>query len=198
MLETIREYAGGCLQVSGEQDRIRRRHLDFFLALAEEAKTELELGFPSPTAEPRSSIAFERLELEHDNCRTGLDSARRLDERRLELRLVSALGPFWTIRGHLGEGRKRITDASSQGSGRPRKSAGSRAVVLRADGMLARRFQDRPRACGRGGCGLWATGDKSGVAKSLILLSVPSMGEGEFGRAKAFPGKEPIDLREVR
>jgi len=40
MLETIREYAAERLAESSDGDAIRRRHGEFFLALAE----ELELG----------------------------------------------------------------------------------------------------------------------------------------------------------
>jgi predicted ATPase/DNA-binding SARP family transcriptional activator len=186
MLETIREYAGECLQVSGERDQIRRRHLDFYLALAEEAKTELETWFPSPAAERRSSTSFERLELEHDNCRTGFDSARRLGERRLELRLASALGPFWTVRGHLGEGRTRISDALARDPDAPARLRGhaqwysALMACWQGDLKTGRVLAEEAAA------GYEATGDKRGVAKSLILLGVASMGEREFGRAKAF------------
>ena len=186
MLETIREYAGECLQVSGEWDQIRRRHLDFFLALAEEAKTELEAWFPSPAAERRSSTSFEHLELEHDNCRTGLDSARQLGERRLELRLASALGPFWSIRGHLGEGRKRITDALAKDPDAPASLRGHAQWYSALMACWQGDFKTGRVLAEEAAAGYEATGDKSGVAKSLILLSVPSMCEGEFGRAKAF------------
>ena len=69
MLETIREYALERLEESGELDRIRRRHFDFFLALAEEARKDLERGL-------RATMWLARLELEHDNCRAALQWAR--------------------------------------------------------------------------------------------------------------------------
>ncbi len=179
MLETIREYAGGCLQISGERDRIRRRHLDFFLALAEEGKTELEV-------EHQWSTGFvERLELEHDNCRAGLDSARELGERRLELRLASALGRFWDMWGYFAEGRKRITDALARDPEAPANLRGhapwySALLTLRQGDLKTGRALVEEAAAGYG-----ATGDMSGIAKCLILLGVVSMGEGEFEEAKA-------------
>jgi predicted ATPase len=67
MLETIREYAGECLEASGEADQIRRRHLDFFLALAGEAENRpgggaaiLELA-RAPGARARQSQGCSRV-----------------------------------------------------------------------------------------------------------------------------------------
>jgi len=178
MLETVREYAGGCLQASGERDQIRRRHLIFFLALAEEAKNELE-------AERRSSTWLERLELEHDNCRAGLDSARELGERRLELRLASALSHFWDHRGHFEEGRKRITDALARDSDAP---ADLRGHALTYSAWMTLREGDfkTSRALAEEAAAAYeATGDMRGVAKSLNLLGVLSTQEGDFEEAKA-------------
>jgi predicted ATPase/DNA-binding SARP family transcriptional activator len=178
MLETIREYAGGCLQVSGEQDRIRRRHLDFFLALAEEGRTDLEV-------EHQWSTGFERLELEHDNCRAGLDSARELGERRLELRLASALGRFWDTWGYFEEGRKRITDALARD---PEAPASLRGHALWYSALMTLRqgdFKTGRALVEEAAAGYEATVDMRGVAKSLILLGVASMAEGEFEEAKA-------------
>ena len=43
MLETIREYAGERLIAAGEKERLRERHRDYFLALAEEAEPKLKV-----------------------------------------------------------------------------------------------------------------------------------------------------------
>jgi predicted ATPase/DNA-binding SARP family transcriptional activator len=178
MLETIREYAAGCLRVSGEWDQMRRGHLDFFLALAEEADSELEL-------DRQSWIWVDRLGLEHENCRAGLDSARELGEGRLQLRLASALGRFWWIRSHFEEGRKRITEALARD---PEAPAGLRGHALtfsalmtlyQGDFRIARALVDEAIA------GYEATGDMRGVAWSLILSGVASTGLGEFEEARA-------------
>lgn len=44
MLETIRQYSGGQLSDSGEAERVRQRHLDHYLGLAEEAAPHLGRG----------------------------------------------------------------------------------------------------------------------------------------------------------
>ena len=179
MLETIREYAGECLEASGEADQIRRRHLDFFLALAGEAEIDLEV-------ERQFSSWLELLEVEHDNFRAGLESARELGERRLELRLASALGLFWEGRSHLDEGRKRITEALACD---PEAPLSLRAVALRHSALMAHKqgdFKTARALTEEAAAGQEAAGDLRGLANSLNLLGVVSMGERDFEKAKAF------------
>ena len=102
MLETIREYAAERLAMSGEADELRRKHADWFLALAEEAEPHLR-GDPTTW--------LERLETEHDNMRSALDALDDHDEAELALRLAWSLQRFWMIRGHLAEGRRRMERA---------------------------------------------------------------------------------------
>jgi predicted ATPase/class 3 adenylate cyclase len=178
MLETIREYARECFGASGDSDQVRRRHLEFFLALAEEAGTELE-------RDRRSSTWLKVLELEHDNCRAGLESARRLGERRLELRLAAALSFFWEARSHFDEGRKRITEALDGDPGAP--------VTLRRGALTSLTLMaykqgdvDTARAWGEAAAAEQeATGDMRGFAGSLNSLGIVSAGEGDLERAKA-------------
>ena len=64
MLETIREFAGVNLCEADEAEPVQRRHLEFFLQLAEEAEPQLEAA--------EMLAWFERLEAEHDNLRAAL------------------------------------------------------------------------------------------------------------------------------
>ena len=64
MLETIREFALDRLAASGEEEQTRRRHADFFLALAERSEPE----FYGP--EQAESLAL--LTREHANLRAAL------------------------------------------------------------------------------------------------------------------------------
>jgi predicted ATPase len=64
MLETVHEYARERLEESGEAQEIKRLHAEFFLALAEEAESELK---------GTDQLEWlERLEAEHDNLRAAL------------------------------------------------------------------------------------------------------------------------------
>jgi predicted ATPase/DNA-binding CsgD family transcriptional regulator len=96
LLETIREYALGKLYEAGESTRLRDRHLDLFLARAEEAMPK--------QFEAYQQLWLNWLEAEHDNLRAALSWA--LESQRIEagLRLASALTYFWEIRGYVQEG----------------------------------------------------------------------------------------------
>ena len=95
LLETIRQYAAEKLVEAGLADAARRRHFDYFAALAERAKPEL-----------RKALVLEwldRLEGEHDNLRAALDWTADAAPQGYA-RLAGALYEFWDIRGHFAEG----------------------------------------------------------------------------------------------
>ena len=103
LLETIRQYALDLLKKSGKEDKLRDRHLAWFLALAEESKTQWR--------GPRQKELFDRLEIEHDNLRAALEwSKLKSDLAEAGLRLGSALWRFWEIHNHLREGRQLLTE----------------------------------------------------------------------------------------
>jgi non-specific serine/threonine protein kinase len=107
LLETVREYAQERLRESEEDEatRLRTKHRDFFLHLAEEARPHLR--------RPEQVEWFDRLDTEHDNLRAALDwcaaeattgtNADIASEKGL--RLAATLGYFWKIRGHYREGQ---------------------------------------------------------------------------------------------
>ena len=96
MLVTIREFAVEKLVESGERDEIVRRHASAYLAVAEEARPNLQ-----GTDQKRW---LDRLELEHDNLRAALEAAITLRMGEEACRLVWALWRFWQVRGYLVEG----------------------------------------------------------------------------------------------
>jgi non-specific serine/threonine protein kinase len=96
LLETIREYALEQLDAAGEAGRLRHRHLDLFLARAEEAAPKLFDAY--------QQLWLNWLEGEHDNLRAAL--AWAIESGRIEagLRIAVALTRFWEIRGYVQEG----------------------------------------------------------------------------------------------
>jgi predicted ATPase/tRNA A-37 threonylcarbamoyl transferase component Bud32 len=107
MLGMIREYAGEKLRESGREVSIRERHADFFLTLAEEAKSQLK--------GPEQEVWLERLEEEHNNLRSALGWFLQKAEENSEdsaksavlgLRMAGALSQFWDTHGYVSEGRR--------------------------------------------------------------------------------------------
>ncbi len=103
LLETIREYALERLHHSDEAAVLAEQHAAYFLELAEDARRGV-YG-------PEQGRLFGLLDLEHDNLRAALDWAERESDHELLLRLTSALGYFWALRGHVEESRVRFARA---------------------------------------------------------------------------------------
>jgi predicted ATPase/class 3 adenylate cyclase len=159
MLETIREYATERLDESGEGGELARRHAEHFLALAEEAHPHLRLH-------PREWV--ERLEQEHDNFRVALDWLEAAGGERTQ-QLAGALWPFWYIRGHVSEGRRRLESAIRADERRTaaRGTALNGATAMALEGgntVMARSWAEEALALHQ------ALGDAWGTANSILLL----------------------------
>jgi predicted ATPase/DNA-binding CsgD family transcriptional regulator len=98
MLEPVRQYALELLVEDGEDGETRRRHAEFFVALAEEAR-------PNLRAAPQVEW-LRRLEKENGNLRGALSWTLSTDEIPTAARLGWALYMFWWIRNYQLEGRR--------------------------------------------------------------------------------------------
>ena len=144
MLDTIRHYAQDELNRSGETERIRDLHANYFLKLAEQAEPELQ-GSGQLTW-------LNRLEAERNNLRTALDwslaDAPRADgvsrDRATGLKLAGALYWFWVIRGPLSEGKRWLETALRESPSGSRDAA--RAKALCGLGEIAWNQSDMPSA----------------------------------------------------
>lgn len=126
LLEPIREYALEKLVKSGEEKKLRARHLEYFLAIAEE--TELNR---TVLIKPEW---FNRLESDHDNFGGALDWCLDNDVEKGFI-LASALARFWKVRGFMTEGRERLASLLAQRD--PTKKTDGFAKALYAAGNLA-------------------------------------------------------------
>ena len=176
MLETIREYALERLEDSGEASGRRRRHADYFLALAEEAEPNL-IGTGS------HAEWLDRLERDHANLRAALDWFEASVESGEALRLAAALWRFWDLRGHLVEGRRRL-ESALRADQRP-TAARAKALGGAADMALT----NGDVATG----GVWAEealelhrtlGDAWGIAFSLLMFAYAVGQRGDWVRAQ--------------
>ncbi|TIL30519.1 MAG: hypothetical protein E5Y82_31680 [Mesorhizobium sp.] len=133
LLETIRFFAGARLAESGESDRIRERHRDFFLALAERAEPELVKA---------DGLAWlDRLQRDWDNLSAAADWCESTAAHGPFLRLVTALTLFFELRSHLAAGGRWFARALSHDDGpsalRARALWGASHVALYGGDMEA-------------------------------------------------------------
>jgi non-specific serine/threonine protein kinase len=178
MLDTIQQYAREKALESGDAARVRARHLDFFVMVAEEAEVQLRSA--------NQLIWLNRLEAEHDNLRAALGWTQGSGETELGLRLAGALIWFWLLRGHVNEGRTwiegmlRLTGESGR--------TGAHAKALRAAGFLAvgqgdlvggRSRLDESLAIFR------ELGDQEGTADSLHGLGRAAYFQGDYAAARS-------------
>jgi len=138
LLEVMRAYAEDMLMRGGEADRVRRRHAEYYAALA--IASHDALGGEDADA------WMTRLAVEHDNLR----SARRwllVHEPGLALRMTWRLAYFWQIAGQLTTGRHALADALEvyEASGSDLGSE-DRQAALSAAGTMARKQSDFPAA----------------------------------------------------
>jgi predicted ATPase len=137
MLETLREYAVARLAESGEEVRVRDRHLEYYLALAEEVTVQLfGPGLPD---------GLVRLDAEVSNLRAALDWARDRGQIAVGLRLAGALAPFWSTRGLAGEGLSWLSGLI-QDMDQVELPAEVGARALYGAGVLANSHGEQPQA----------------------------------------------------
>jgi DNA-binding CsgD family transcriptional regulator/tetratricopeptide (TPR) repeat protein len=123
LLETIRQYARGRLEGSGEVKIVRRVHALYYLQFAEESEPGIN--------GPERGLFLRRLEAEHGNLRAALDESSGGD---VGLRLAGALWWYWFHRGYRDEGRGWLGAAL----GRPRPvPTPARAKALCGAGWLS-------------------------------------------------------------
>jgi predicted ATPase/DNA-binding SARP family transcriptional activator len=125
MLETLRHYAAERLTESGTAERLRRRHAEYYVRLAEHAEPLLR--------GPRQAVWLRRLEADHDNVSAAINWSLRQDPE-VAVRLCSALAYFWLIGRHRSEVRRRLAEAVDAARG---ASPASRARALAWAAQLA-------------------------------------------------------------
>jgi len=191
MLETIREYARGRLEESGEAEPVRQRHAEFFLELAERVP-------PTMTSAERKA-RYIRFDAEQDNLRAAMGWALATHHAELGLRLVGALGEYWfwwASRWH--EGWSWISQflalPEAMQPKRVRANALKGAVNLvryTGDPVKANRLADESLALFR------ELGDKSGMAWVLVDKGTDAEASGDYTRAALLCQESATLFREI-
>ncbi len=186
LLETVRQYSRDRLLESGEDESLRRRHLGFFLTLAEQAKLRL--------SGPEQGRWLDLLEAENENLRGALEWCRAGDDRsEMWLRLAAALQTFWLVRGYYAEGQAHLTAALARAGAGPTPP---RADALAAAGSMRSYLGDDPgaRVLLEEGLALQRElGNLPGAAAALNDLGLVLRQQGDRGRARALY-EESLDL----
>ena len=175
LLEPVRDYARERLEASGEAAVVRDRHAGYFLALAEALE-------PVPWRADHAA-ALAALDLEHDNLRAALRWSLDAGEAATALRLAGALWRYWSVRGHVQEGRRWL--AAALAAGRDEAPA-LRTKALNGAGALAQtageiaeavaHFEERLAL-------LRELGDREQTAGCLANLGYTLAGQGDVARA---------------
>jgi predicted ATPase len=188
MLETIREYAVERLRELGEEDELRRRHAEFFLALARSA----HLSADAVDLGPRPELVA----ADHDNLRSAIDWAGGSGDYVLALELATALDQFW-VSADPGEGARRV-EALLQGAGELPRELRAKALrtlggTLAIQGEFERGAELHQQSLDE----FLALGDEQAVAHLLARLAVEAGRLGDADRARALTDESLVLHRRV-
>jgi predicted ATPase len=181
LLETIREYGLECLEASGEMERVRAAHAGYYLRLAEEAEQHL--------SGQEQAWWLARLEREHSNLHAALewflDQVDQGESREMALRLATALGEFWHIRGHGSSGRLALERALSNSEDVPSpylvKGFATAGMIASGQGDLGHAETWLKKSLALSG----QLDDRRGRARALRELGRVAMLRGENSKAHA-------------
>jgi predicted ATPase len=178
MLATIYEYAAGRLEQAGEAHDLRRRHADYFLAVAEQAAPSLrDEGFLG------EGPWLDRLDPEHDNVRAAVDRLEAAGESELVLRLTAAFWQFWDARLHWREGRQRL-ERALKAAMRP-SAARATALLGAAEFAIADGEPELGRGQAEEALELHRSlGEEWGTAEALLMLGIAAGDQGDFSAAR--------------
>jgi predicted ATPase/class 3 adenylate cyclase len=184
MLETIREYALEALEESGETEEVRDRHLDYFLALVEEAEPNLT------GADQREW--YDRLAVEHDNVGEALNFACDSGDGERALMLAGTIWRFWWNRGYTAESAHWYARAFAVGdeaspTARARGTFGAAHIAeARGDAERARiDFEEAARLLGEIGETRWLILALTHLAGAYRTLGDPERADGTHREALA-------------
>ncbi|MCW3100938.1 MAG: putative ATPase [Chthonomonadaceae bacterium] len=179
LLETVRQHAAARLIAHDGVDKMKNRHLNWCIALGEEAEAHLT-GLEQRTW-------MERLETEHANIRAALAWCETCTTRvDAGLRLAGALWRFWEVRGHFSEGRDHLerllrqetVQANTLSRARALNGAGALADN-QGDHEMARQLFEKSRDI------FGELGDSLGNSRAIHNLGLVAFHQGQYDTARS-------------
>jgi predicted ATPase/DNA-binding CsgD family transcriptional regulator len=177
LLETIRQYLLEKLERAGEAQTWRDRHLDLFLARAEEAMPKLGGTY--------QQLWLNWLDDEHDNLRAALawalesEKGSQQEIARLEagLRIASALMYYWGMKGELQEGLEWFRRLLARADNRISLDVRVNAIVFAS--FLAMFLGDGPLSLKYGREAVALAEAAGSVGKPLMAFALAGLASGE-------------------
>ncbi|MFP3962523.1 BTAD domain-containing putative transcriptional regulator [Actinomadura fulvescens] len=194
LLESVAAYSLEQLDAAGETERVRRRHLAYYLALARQAEPRL-YGSDQRTW-------LDRLDAETGNLRAALESAAEYGAAEDALLLANALTWYWFLRGRYREAHRSLTVvlAAHRGRDHPgvRRAAAWRAglAMMIVDGHADRIRTGRALAAlgleEGGTSGTWPEGDR---ARAVWFLGLAHLNYGDVATSERLVASALADFR---
>jgi predicted ATPase/DNA-binding XRE family transcriptional regulator len=177
LLETLRAFALEQLEQSGDFNDLCRRHLLYYLEMAESIAPHL--------TGPRQRVELERLTQEIDNLRAALQRAVNRGEGEIVVRLCEALFQFWYVHGQPDELRQWLEAVLAQDQPLPTRA---RACALDLLGYVIAFMQsDYPRAQAfyAQALALWRKlADPLGISNTLVRMGSVAMEQCDFENSR--------------
>ncbi len=177
LLETVRQYALELHSSRVDEEAIRRRHVDYFVTLADAAEPALRGS--------EQATWLVRLDLEIDNIRSALEWSQRQGMVEAGLRICWGMWRFWSARGYFDEGRKWMDEFLSHSSQEYEVQA--RVRVLFAAARFAMLQSDDARAVELADeCQETAIqiGDQDNLSGALTVLGHVHLRHGELDQSR--------------
>ena len=163
MLETIHEYAQEKLVESGEAEKFKLHHSQYFTSMAVEAEQQL-YG-------PKQEYWLSKLRVEYDNLRTAMERSLDGPDVVMGYQIIGALRYFWISNGLIAEGFKWIERAVDS-KGEVPFELRAKVYITAADLSYIKGDQGQGRLFGRQALDLaQESGDELTRAWALVSLS---------------------------
>jgi len=187
LLETVRQYAQGRLEESGEADATRSRHLEYFLSYLERAMKKL-FG-------PEQGEWLARLDLERENVLTAHAWCERAEDGAASgLRLVHNVKIYLLNRGLMGLNLRLTKEAIARPSAQRRDVARSRACFDAGQTCCFMGRYDEGRLLLEESLAIAREiGDTHRIAAALQPLAMALLGLGDKAAARGY-GEEALAL----
>jgi len=163
MLETIHEYAQEKLVESGEAEKFRLHHSQYFTSMAVEAEQQL-YG-------QKQEYWLSKLRVEYDNLRTAMERSLDGPDVVMGYQIIGALRYFWISNGLIAEGFKWI-ERGLDSKGELPLELRAKVYITAADLSYIKGDQGQGRLFGRQALDLaQESGDELTRAWALVSLS---------------------------